>query len=264
MLQKLELISLSCLGLLIIVVLAVAGIDMYEEMKRGPRWKSRLIAAGLCILATLGIYNCSEAREAKTTSAVNRLTPDMIAQNNKSLAQNPTWGKIAKAWNEAQDTVSGKKGDYPFTQSQKNAMLDSLSTSQKDMGKLVSQGLISDAEGKLAKIELAYLEDEVRCMRPKEQMTATCYTPAPVQIKDHLERITLRLPLLEKIAQGKTVHPEVISRALATMEMDLSEMKNEKGSAPATERADADKLIKQAEKDIAKVKAKLGKTGQEK
>ena len=47
---------LGLLGLVIVVSLVVIGQDLRRAKTRGPRWKRRIIAAGLAILAAFGAY----------------------------------------------------------------------------------------------------------------------------------------------------------------------------------------------------------------
>jgi hypothetical protein len=51
---------LGLLGLAIVVALAVIGQDLRRAKTRGPRWKRRIIAAGLAVLAAVGAYPVAE------------------------------------------------------------------------------------------------------------------------------------------------------------------------------------------------------------
>ena len=51
---------LGLLGLVIVVSLVVIGQDLRRAKTRGPRWRRRIIAAGLAVLAAVGAYPVSE------------------------------------------------------------------------------------------------------------------------------------------------------------------------------------------------------------
>ena len=49
-------LALGLLGLVIVVALVVIGLDLRRAKTRGPRWKRRIITAGLAVLAAVGAY----------------------------------------------------------------------------------------------------------------------------------------------------------------------------------------------------------------
>ncbi len=51
---------LGLLGLVIFLALVVIGADLRRAKTRGPRWKRRIIAAGLAALAAAGAYPISK------------------------------------------------------------------------------------------------------------------------------------------------------------------------------------------------------------
>jgi len=51
---------LGLLGLVIVVALVVIGRDLRRAKTHGPRWKRRIIAAGLAVLAAVGAYPVAE------------------------------------------------------------------------------------------------------------------------------------------------------------------------------------------------------------
>ena len=53
-------LALGLLGLVIVVALVVIGLDLRRAKTRGPRWKRRIIAAGLAVLAAVGAYPVAE------------------------------------------------------------------------------------------------------------------------------------------------------------------------------------------------------------
>ena len=54
-------LALGILGLVIVVSLVVIGQDLRRAKTRGPRWKRRIIAAGLAVLAAVGAYPVTKA-----------------------------------------------------------------------------------------------------------------------------------------------------------------------------------------------------------
>ena len=53
-------LALGLLGLVIVMALVVIGLDLRRAKTRGPRWKRRIIAAGLAVLAAVGAYPVAE------------------------------------------------------------------------------------------------------------------------------------------------------------------------------------------------------------
>lgn len=53
-------LALGLLGLVIVVALVVIGLDLRRAKTHGPRWKRRIIAAGLAVLAAVGAYPVAE------------------------------------------------------------------------------------------------------------------------------------------------------------------------------------------------------------
>jgi len=67
-------LALGMLGLVIVVALVVIGQDLRRAKTRGPRWRRRIIAAGLAVLAAVGAYPVSERHPYNQPEPMGRST----------------------------------------------------------------------------------------------------------------------------------------------------------------------------------------------
>lgn len=74
---------LGLLGLAIVVALVVIGRDLRRAKTRGPRWKRRIIAAGLAVLAAVGAYPVAKAHP------LNNMPPPMVICYDMALPPRP-------------------------------------------------------------------------------------------------------------------------------------------------------------------------------
>ena len=166
-----------------------------------------------------------------------------------------------KTWKAAREIALNKRGSYPFNRKEKESLLASLKSAGEDVEALHGKGLLTEVEAKLLKGELTYLTGEVSSYRSTEMKGATCYKPMPIQYftNQRVDRIIQRLPLLEKIANSRTIHPEAASKILSTIEMDISGLKKEEaiGSLDDEERKKAEDAVKKAKIQIDRIKKRL-------
>jgi hypothetical protein len=195
-------IVLVVAGFAIALLLAILGVDLVRACRTGPRWKRRLIGAGLVLLMALGFTptgGCSAAPEEVTPAAfADPATPA------KELSESKGWRRILDAWNEVSEIASGKRGDYPFDVAGKNRLLEDLKKAEADVADLQKTKLITQPEAGLLLKDLGTLTTGVQAKRPTEMKMATCYEPMMIQPgHDSLTRLSDRLPLLEKLAAAE-------------------------------------------------------------
>jgi len=246
---------IALLGVLALGILLVIGADVYRAARAGPRWRRRLVGAGLLVLASLGFLPAAGAAAEEKPKAV---TPADKAAPRADLDQRAEWQWIVEVWRDAAPVAEGRRGPYPFNEVQRKNLLDRLAGTPDRIDTLRKDGLLSEAEAGLLKAELGYVVRGVQSMRPTEMRMATCYKPMMVvPARDSLKRLQERLPLLEKMAEAKALKPEVLVKVRGTVELDLATLGNPKWVEPfkEDERAEAKKACDAARAAIAKIEA---------
>ncbi len=250
--QKTLNLLLAVAGLAVVVAFAALGYDVYRAARTGPRWRRRLVAAGLALLAMLGIPACEGTRAGDP--------PAPTAGPARSLADAPEWKRLTAVWREAEEVASGKRGAYPFDRKGKEKLLARLKQAEADVAALQAAGLVTAPEAGLLTADLARLTRGVGRKRPTELRMATCYKPIMViPARDSLGRLTARLPLLQQLAEGGKLHADVVRKALVSVEADLAVLGQEPMLQRLTgaERAKAAEVRQAAAAEVAKLKAAL-------
>ncbi len=245
-------ILLTVAGLLLIAALALLGHDVHRAARTGPRWRRRLVAAGLALLAMLGAAPAASAAEAPGK---------LVAADGKPLADSREWKALDAAWREASEVASGKRGPYPFDEAGKKRLLAALEAAAKGVAALQAKAQIAEAEAGLLRIELGRLAGGVEAMRPTELRNATCYKPMSLgyRAKQSVDRLAARLPLLEKLAGAQQVQAAVVRKVIAAVESDLATLDDERVPIgyPATDKPKMAETRKAAAALAAKLKAML-------
>ena len=252
-------IVLVVAGFAIALLLAILGVDLVRACRTGPRWKRRLIGAGLVLLMALGFApagGCNTAAEEVTPAAfADPATPA------KELSESKGWRRILAAWNEAGEIASGKRGDYPFDEKGKKQVLANLKQAEGDAAELQKANLISEPEAGLLLKDLRVLTAGVQFKRPTEDRNFTCYdimTLRPGQ--SSFNSLSDRLPLLEKLASAVTLHREVVEKVLVSMEADIQTLAKEeslKEFAKAEERQKAEKTRDAARAAVLRIRDRV-------
>jgi hypothetical protein len=201
---------LGALGLLVLSAVVVWGLDLDRLARCGPRWRRRLVGAGLVLLALTGTPALLAPAEA-------------WAAKNDALSGSAKWKQIATTWREAEAIASGKRGAYPFDRAGKKRMLERLRRCGDKIEALRKAGQISAPGAGLLIKDLQLLTRGVQGKRAKSMRMATCYEPMPhFPARDGLKRLKERLPLLEQLSRVKRVQPAVLAKVLLTVERDLA------------------------------------------
>ncbi len=248
-------------GAVFVLALMVLGQDPHRAVGSGPAWKRKLVAAGLLLLAAIGITSgCGEGAGTSDDSIISSTDFDAAIPLGQALDETEHWKHLTAVWREAEEIGSGKRGDYPFDEMGKQRILEGLATVNSNLDKLKDANLLDEAESGLLKQELALLTSRVQAKRPTEMRMATCYEPmslAPAQ--DSLKRLTDRLPLLEKLAESETLRRQVMSKVLDTVENDLAvlEKQENRDRLPDDQKPKADEVTRAAKSYIETIKGKL-------
>jgi len=248
-------LAIALVGVLALVILLTVGADVYRAARVGPRWKRRLVGAGLVVLASLGFLPAAGAAAGEKPQAV---APSDKAAARTDLDQRAEWKWIVAAWRDGEMTADGRRGSYPFNEGQKKNLLDRLAGVGLRIATLQKDGLLSEAEAGLLKSELSGIVEGVEAKRAFDQRMATCYEPGMIRpAHDSLKRLQERLPLLEKLAAAKSVNPEVVAKVLCTVEDDLAILSRPKlvEDLKPPERSDAPKVRAAAQAALTKIQA---------
>ena len=239
--------------LALIGAVALLGYDVYRSARTGPRWKRRLVAAGLALLAMLGIPACEEATEAGDP-------PAPTAGPARTLAGAPEWARLTATWREAEEAASGKRGAYPFDRKGREKLLADLKQAEADVAALQTAGLVTAPEAGLLAGDLAQLTRGVQGKRPTELKMARCYNlMIVIPARDSMGRLAARLPLLRQLARSEKLHPGVVRKVLASVEADLAVLGQEQMLQRLSEadRTKAEEVRQAAAAEVVKLKAAL-------
>lgn len=175
------------------------------------------------------------------------------------LGERKEWYALSKTWEDACEIARGKRGDFPFTSGEKEEMLHSLAAYGATLDNFLQEGLLTEAEAGLMKVELLYLAEEVQKKRPDEMRGYTCYRPASFEYRarNSVERISQRLALFEMMATARSIIPEVALKILDTMEMDLSGLAKTIGYLDKEEKRVGEMRTEEVRAWINKIRAHL-------
>jgi hypothetical protein len=324
------LLLMGLAGAVAVVGLVLIGIDVYAAKQRGPRWKRRLLGAGLAVLGLVGVWfarpkpqgpTCylpvprifnapsiqrleSQASFLEQLISTGKIDPDVarkvltsaeaalveaskeevvgglspsernmaedlrlrtwqvmervrirLDHGNLHLAASPDWLTLAAAWGEAEEVVSGRRGQYPFDQAGKQRLLAQLDESARAADRLSGLGLLSAAERDLLKKDLAEFKPGVEAKRPTEMRLATCYGPMSLATLHPAVHLAERLPLLEAMAVAGKVQPAVLRKVLASVERDMAALE---GDPKLLAHPDAEKNRDAVKAEVEKLKKLLG------
>jgi len=327
-------VVLGLAALVIVALMVMFGADLVRAARTGPRWKRRMIAASLAVLAAIGV-NIAAAQPQRprpscylmvrvpdrvpTAALPGRMTalkklgvmekiksdvlkkvaariradvvpyektviPSLpagsdaqakarktladarawlvaadlrLAVGDKPLADVPVWRDMMKNWRQAEEAASGRKGRYPFDAKTKKSLLASLAAAPGELDALARAGYLTAAEAGLLKGALDGLPVRVKRMRPTELRKATCYKPMSIAKRDPLVAMLARMPLLEKVAEGRKVHPAAVKRIAEVVELQVAKLTDDKylKALPPDSRATAGNVVKAARAAIKKLTA---------
>ncbi len=282
---------LGIAGVAAVVLLVILRTNVDHQARTGPRWKQRLLVAGIMLLAAFGMgpackgggtpkSSPSSAMGAGANAAgmgagarpaagsrpaamagAQGMTPPKAAGHYTDLARSSEWTQITAVTNRAEAIAANKKGAYPFNRAGRKKLLGDLQTAQSNADALAKRKLITPGEAALLKTDLQNLARKVSAFRPTEMRMATCYEPMPMSIpaSHSLKRLQARLPILKKLAAAKRLHPRVLAKVLTKVESDVRILEDpaQRGRLSVSKQATAKKLAASARAELVKIKALL-------
>ncbi|MHC5037949.1 MAG: hypothetical protein ACYTHM_11600 [Planctomycetota bacterium] len=278
-------------GLLLVAALILIGADIALSARRGPRWKRKLVGAGIALLALLGVPALREpksgeppaaSREETTSNPDRPSSPSTMFQfpglsfeafpirvgeeggdegdgngeggrsRDVDLAATPQWQSVAKAWKEGREVASGKRGQYPFDAKGKKTLLEALKSVPANLDVLERAGLLTPAETGFLKKELRPLIQRVEGYRTVEQKRMTCYEPMAMPDPKKVSLEYLRTRLY--LLEGLAAQKK-ISKAL--LEKVLGNVENHVKRLEGEKKKDVQDLRRKAQALLASLRGVL-------
>ena len=189
-------------GTCAVVLLLILGRDVWSAAATGPRWKRRLLTAGLLLLAGIGLCPQATAGPARHVAPARRLR----------LSASPQWRVVVRTWRHLEAIAAGRLTP-PASQyhSEVQRLNQQAASARRALAELQTKGLIGPDEARPVRMELDdLLSKALRALpEPKNLARPTCYMmPNPVFLAKR--QVQRRLEVLERIAKSGRVHPEVV------------------------------------------------------
>ena len=164
----------------------------------------------------------------------------------------PQWKTIIAAWREATPlALSGVS-----TQKQRDHARQALADACKAANELAQAGSLSVAEVALLVAEAARIEKEIY-RNPPTDSQVTCYDMMMISpARESLERLSQRLPLLQKLTASGHLNPVVADKVLPAIEADLKNLTSEAEIhlLPPADQAKARNLAKAVAAQLQQIK----------
>lgn len=266
---------LGLAGVAAVVLLVILRANVDRQARTGPRWKQRLLAAGIMLLAAFGLGPACKGGGTPKPAATSNNTGGLTADPGTAMrpaaprtpprptgyVATPQWKQIQNTLSEAEAIVGGKRGYHPFDRAGKKQLLAAMMKAQSNADELATKRLLALAEVGLLKVDLAQLRAKVSTFRSSEMRGASCYQKIarPLIAEVSMGRLQLRLPLLKKLAAAQKLHPAVVKKVLVRVEKNLKvlETPTAVGALSAKRQVAAKKLAGEVRTALGKVRQRL-------
>jgi len=176
-----------------------------------------------------------------------------------SLEESADWKVLVEAWVFCKPLADSGKS----TTAQRKEAVEKLQAAREAAGRLAQAGLLAAAESELLSAEADKLKADIH-REPPTDSKVLCYDVAMLPpAHQSFARLSARLPLLEKLAEGGKVHKAALEKVLATVEADVAVLSDEKqlaGLRDGKARDEAAKTRDAVKAQVEKLK-KLLETG---
>jgi hypothetical protein len=246
---------IALLGVLLIAGLALLGRDTYRLARAGPKWRRRLVAAGLALLSVLGLPACGETKD--TTPATVRHDGQPAA----TLAEARGWARVMDAWRGADETLRRLRGPYPIRRATRDQLLTALDVAVKDIHALEQHALLGSGQAGLLLMDISELKGRVARMEVAGESVLSCYEAMTSDdvIRFSAEHLSRRLPLLKRLAVEEKVQPQVLRKVMASIEGDLRALATAQADkeVSAEQKAKAQEMHNAVSAELARIKAAM-------
>jgi len=206
--------------------------------------------------------NAAKAARAATARIRTRLRdapkPPGDGVRPGGLTATPLWRIVVEAWRFAKPLAESHKS----TTAQRKEADAKLQAAKEAIRKLVADGKITEAEGKLLVDEADAIRKEIYRDPPIDSQV-NCYKMAYMApARQSYQRLARRLPLLQAAAKGGKVSAAVLEKVLPTVRADLATLGDEaqlrKPGSPKPEQAE--RLRKEIAASLAAIEKSLAET----
>ncbi len=228
--------ALGVLGLAVLAALIVFRADLGRAATTGPRWKRRLVGAGLLLLATIGASAPGGQPPSPTGLAKDNAPATAPAVDPVAAA----WERIDRAWDHAEALAGGRRGEKPFDVAGKKAALAEVDSVAREIAELVRSGGITAPEAALLRAELELTRQGLAAMPPQPVVPKdeeTDYQSPWTGKTFVMARIKSAGAALKAMAAQDRLNPRVVARALPAIEGDLGVLTEGCSDAYPTETA---------------------------
>jgi len=206
--------------------------------------------------------NATKAARAATARIRTRLRnapkPPGDGARPSGLTATPLWRTVVEAWRFAKPLAESHKS----TTAQRKEADAKLQAAREAIRKLVADGKITEAEGKLLVDEADAIRQEIY-RNPPIDSRVLCYSMAYVApARQSYQRLARRLPLLQAAAERGKVSPAALEKVLPTVRADLATLADEaqlrKPGSPKPE--EAERLRKEIRASLSRIEESLAET----
>lgn len=215
--QRIAAFGLGLLGLIALTLWWVWRRWSGPALRPSPAWLRTLLAAGLILLAWLGV---APAQEVSMSNPSNSGTHTADENWKQPLLQKTAEGRqVLKAIQDA----AALPAAFKFTRADQDRVIAGINTATKNLESLKTQKKLDAAQVALILWELEVWRSQVYAKRPVEMLQATCYEPMLVRSRAMVsyENLQGRLPLLEELAAAKTLEPHALRQVVEAFQQDL-------------------------------------------
>jgi len=244
---------LAALGLLAVAGVILLGRDVYRHARTGPRWKRRLLGAGLMALGFLGIVPPERSSAGEAPVAV-KAGPE-VAKPKAGLQAFAEWKTVQGAWTEVMPLATSGKS----TTAQRKEADKKLKAATDAIQSLEKAGLLLPSEAKLLLIEAKNIRADIYRDPPTDSQVE-CYDMMFVPAaQKSFERLNVRMPFLEKLLAADKLHPQACRKVIAAVEADLQILSRQSNlkQLPADERATVEQTRDKVKDHVRKLNARV-------
>jgi|GEM_PF-6149342 len=242
-------IVLVVVGAMLVLLLAATRADLLAISRRGPKWRRRLIAAGLLVLGLLGAEGCAPPPRVPGAGGQQASpgVPTAAPHAARPLEQTEGWRRLMDTWEQARLIAEGVLGERPVEPNDYPAMATRLAAAERQIDTWTAGGELAGPEVELLKAEFAPLAAAASRLAAPPPPGAGPFD-GPWSAAASMDRIRGRVGLLAKLAAQGSLDFGVRDLTLDTLDWDVGFLRSGRGRSllAAAERPTAEGLCRQA------------------
>jgi hypothetical protein len=237
--------------------------NLASSARTGPRWKRKLVAAGLILLGMGvggGVPGCSEPTVTCYDTMRMPQRTDVTMSPSATAEQNVMWQQVVISWQAGKEIAGRTRQTYPQTKVEKDALLAALVSARKNVQTLADQKMLSESGAKLLTDDLNQLTLSVASHRPEPEgmrSYASCYMQMRLLSRQSISlmRLAGRMVTLEKLVASETLKPGPAAQVAAMIRRDAIVLREPiyQARMNGSQRAQAKALVTRADALLAKL-----------